>query len=65
MPDLTLKEYRDLKPKDISRRLQEETCKMALPPKQARMKSRKFPLSCALSSLVRPFRKKLPPSLLP
>jgi hypothetical protein len=65
MPDLTLKEYRDLKPKDISRRLQEEICKMALTPEQARIKSRKSPLTCALSSLVRPFRKKLPPSILP
>jgi hypothetical protein len=63
MPDLTLKEFRELKVKDISLCLQEEISKMDLPHIQKRPKSKGYPVSCALSRLVRPLRRILPPSL--
>jgi hypothetical protein len=65
MPDLTLNEFKELKAEDISGRLQEEMNKMDLPPIKKCFKLKKSPLSCALSSLIRPLRRILPPSLLP
>jgi hypothetical protein len=58
MPDLTLKEFQQVKAKELSRRLQEEACKMNLPTAKERPKENKSPFSFSFSTLARPFRKR-------
>jgi hypothetical protein len=64
MPDLTLKEFKEVPKRELSRRLKEEIHKMNLPPVQGRPENSLGPKICTFprlfSRVLWPFRKIFP-----